>query len=115
MGINTLNTLGPRTFPALALGIVHIIRETCPTTPITVVSPISYPPNETEPSATGNTMETMRTDLEEVVRRLADRDGDSYQISKASKNELSTLMLAGLNEDPMTSLIFYKNPLLGIV
>eukprot|EP01052_Picozoa_sp_SAG31_P021709 SAG31_NODE_1692_length_7512_cov_4.735465_4_plen_276_part_00 len=45
LGINTLSTLGPRTYPGVCLGLVKIIRETCPYTPITLISPISYPPN----------------------------------------------------------------------
>ena len=88
LGINTLNTLGPRTFPVrtrriapeatslhnrpgylptpglrsyvqyihnrvvnawlmqgLATGLIHIIREACPDTPLTIISPMSYPPN----------------------------------------------------------------------
>jgi hypothetical protein len=77
LGINTLNTLGPRTFPGLATGLIHIIREACPNTPLTVVSPMSYPPNETEPSATGNTMEKMRADLEEAVIRRCDHHADT--------------------------------------
>jgi len=37
---------------------------------------MSFPPNETEPSGTGNTMEKMRADLEDIVQRLCDKDGD---------------------------------------
>ena len=77
LGINTLNTLGPRTFPGLATGLIHIVREACPNTPLTVVSPMSYPPNETEPSTTGNTMEKMRADLEEAVIRRCDHHADT--------------------------------------
>jgi hypothetical protein len=75
LGINTKATLGPRTYSGVCLGLVKIIREVLPSTPITMISPIGYPPNETEPTETGNTMVQMRTDLKEVTRRLAD-DGD---------------------------------------
>ena len=74
LGINCAGgALAPRTFPAAVMGLVQIIREKQPQTPICLVSPIGYPPNETTPNVVGNTIRQMRTDIDEVHRRLVSR------------------------------------------
>lgn len=74
LGINTVNapTLAGRTYPAAIVGLVQIIRQKHPTTPIALVSPIGYPPRETEPNAAGYTIGGMRRDMADVHRRLVD-------------------------------------------
>ena len=47
-----------------------------------MISPISYPPNETVPSVNGNTVQQMRETLEEVHRRLTARgDQNLYYVN----------------------------------
>ena len=73
LGINcSSGSLGPRTFPAAVVGLVKIIREKHPTTPIGLISPIGYPPNETQPNVVGYTISGMRRDIEAVHRALVD-------------------------------------------
>lgn len=76
LGINCIGgALAPRTFSAAVMGLTQIIREKKPETPIALISPLAYPPNERTPNAVGNTIERMRADIEEVHRRLV-RRGD---------------------------------------
>ncbi len=71
LGINTIRgTLDARTYPAAVVALVQIIREKHPDTPMALVSPMGYPPHETEPNAVGYTIAAMRQDMEEVHRRL---------------------------------------------
>ncbi len=71
LGINCISgALSPRTFPAAVVGLVQIIREKHPDTPIALVSPIGYPPNETTPNVLGYTISAMRRDIEDVYHRL---------------------------------------------
>ena len=71
LGINTIGgTLAARTFPAAVIALVQIIREKHLDTPMALVSPMAYPPRETEPNVVGYTIAGMRRDMEEVHRRL---------------------------------------------
>ncbi|HJP30593.1 MAG TPA: SGNH/GDSL hydrolase family protein [Candidatus Latescibacteria bacterium] len=71
LGINTIGgSLSARTYPAAVVGLVHIIRQQHPDTPMALVSPIGYPPHETEPSPVGYTISGQRRDMEDVFRRL---------------------------------------------
>jgi hypothetical protein len=71
LGINTIGgTLGARTYPAAIVGLVQIIREKHPDTPMALVSPMGYPPHETAPNAVNYTISGMRRDMEAVHRRL---------------------------------------------
>ncbi|MBT3346411.1 MAG: GDSL family lipase, partial [Gemmatimonadetes bacterium] len=71
LGINTVGgTLAARTYPAAVVALVQIIRDQHPDTPIALVSPIGYPPHETEPNAVGYTIGGMRRDMEDVYERL---------------------------------------------
>ena len=71
LGINCVRgSLGARTYPAAALSLVQLIRQRHPATPIGLVSPIGYPPNETEPNIVGYTISEMRRDLSDVHQRL---------------------------------------------
>jgi hypothetical protein len=71
LGINTASgTLAARTYPAAVVALVQIIRDRHPDTPIALVSPIGYPPHETEPNAVGYTIGGMRRDMEDVYERL---------------------------------------------
>ena len=80
LGINCASgSLSARTFPAAVLSLVQIIREGHPDTPIGLVSPIGYPPHETEPNPVGYTISGMRTDIAEIHRRLVELgDGRLY-------------------------------------
>ena len=72
LGINTIGagTLAARTYPAAIVALVQIIREKHGNVPMALVSPIGYPPRETEPNAVGYTIGAMRRDMEEIHRRL---------------------------------------------
>ena len=73
LGINTVGgTLAARTYPAAIVGLVHLIRQKHPETPLALVSPMGYPPHETEPNAIGYTIGGMRRDMEDVYQRLVD-------------------------------------------
>lgn len=77
LGINCIGgSLNARTFPAAVMGMVRIIREKHPQTPIGLISPIAFPPHETAPNAVGYTIGAMRQAIRDVHQRLADA-GDS--------------------------------------
>ncbi len=78
LGINCISgALAPRTFAAAVTGLVQIVREKKPDTPIALISPIGYPPHETEPNVVGNTIGQMRDDIRDVHARLVAR-GDRH-------------------------------------
>jgi hypothetical protein len=83
LGINCIGgALSPRTFAAAVTGLVQIIREKKPSTPIALISPIGYPPNETEPNVVGHTIEQMRHDIRDVHARLVARgDGNLHHFN----------------------------------
>jgi len=64
-------------FLPAVIGLVRIIRERHPETPITLISPIAYPPNETAPNVVNVTMGSMRADVESAFTRLVDA-GDAH-------------------------------------
>jgi lysophospholipase L1-like esterase len=71
VGINMVGgSVSPRTYRPLLTGMVRIIREKQPLTPIAVISPIISPPREETPGATGMTLRLMRQELETAVARL---------------------------------------------
>jgi hypothetical protein len=80
LGINCIGgALSPRTFAGAVLGLVTIIRENHPTTPMGLVSPIGYPPHETEPNVLGYTIQGMRAAISDVHQRLVDAgDGNLF-------------------------------------
>ncbi len=78
LGVNCINgALSPRTFPAAVIGLVSIIREKHPHTPIGLISPIAYPPRESTPNVLNYTLEGMRRDMEDVFQCLRGR-GDEH-------------------------------------
>lgn len=71
VGINMVGqSASLRTFRHLLTGMVRIIREKHPATPIAVVSPIISPPRENTPGVTGLTLCMMREELKIAVDRL---------------------------------------------
>ncbi len=74
LGINVFGapTLTPRTFKPAIIGMVQIIREKHPDIPIAVISPIIYPPGETNPNPAGVTMQMMRAEVAEAVQAMID-------------------------------------------
>ncbi|HAU39299.1 MAG TPA: GDSL family lipase [Phycisphaerales bacterium] len=72
LGINTGGSLGARTFPFLAIGLVRILREKHPTTPVALISPIISPPREDTPQKSGQTLNDMRKQLADACQRLRD-------------------------------------------
>lgn len=71
VGINMVGgSVSQRTFRPLLTGMVRILREKHPETPIAVISPIISPPREETPGATGMTLHMMRRELETAVERL---------------------------------------------
>ena len=80
LGINCIGgSLNARTFPAAVLSLVQIIRAQHPETPIGLISPIGYPPNENQPNAVGYTIEAMRCDIVDVHKRLVEMGDDNLQ------------------------------------
>lgn len=78
LGINTINSgMNGRLYQALVAGAVTIVREKHPTTPLALVSPIAYPPRETEPNQVGYTMPGMRRDMALVHGRFVEA-GDRF-------------------------------------
>lgn len=74
LGINVQGhgSLNLRTFRAAAVGMVSIIREKHPDTPMLIMSPIYSPDRESTPNAAGMTLEIMREELLEAVRLMRD-------------------------------------------
>jgi len=71
LGINTINgSLNQRTFYPAVTGLVRLIREQHTATPIVLISPIAYPPNEIIPNAVGMTLQLMRTEIERAYQCL---------------------------------------------
>lgn len=72
LGINVqgASSLSNRTFKAAAIGLIQIIREKHPKTPIGVISPIISPPRETTDNVVGLSLSAMREQLEDAVERI---------------------------------------------
>ncbi len=72
LGINVMGSgsLNRRSFRPAVIGLVKIIREKHPRTPLAVVSPIISPPRETTPNAVGMTLTLMREQVQDAVARL---------------------------------------------
>lgn len=72
LGINVQGacSLGPRTFQSAVIGLVSIIREGHPTTPITCISSIVSPPRESNPNTVGITLPMMREWIADAVEKL---------------------------------------------
>lgn len=99
LGINTIGgTLAARTYPAAIVALVQIIRDRHPDTPMALVSPIGYPPHETEPNAVGYTIGGMRADMEDVHRRLVGL-GDSNLIYVNGLQVFDLELIARYTED----------------
>ncbi len=84
LGINVFGTptLTPRTFIPAIIGMIEIIREKHPEIPIAVISPIIYPPGETQPNPAGVTMQQMRVQVAEAVQLIIDSgDKNIYYFS----------------------------------
>jgi hypothetical protein len=96
LGINMQGgTQSLRSFMPAAIGLVKIIREKHPETPIGVISPIVSPPRETAPGATGLTLCNIREMLQEVVSRLKACGDDQVQyfegLSMCGHNDVDCL------------------------
>jgi hypothetical protein len=71
LGINAVSTsLSPRTYPALVVAAVAIVREKHAYTPLALISPMANPTRESTPTQTGYTLEEMRADMAAVHRAL---------------------------------------------
>ncbi len=79
VGINIQGacSLNARTLGPGLIGMVRTIRREQPTVPIGVISPILSPPRETQPNNVGLSLENVREQLAEAVRRLVDA-GDEH-------------------------------------
>jgi hypothetical protein len=78
LGINVHGngSLNIRSFKAAAIGMVEIIREKHPTTPIGIISPIICPPREETPNHVELSLRDMRVELEDAVKRIVETDKD---------------------------------------
>ena len=72
LGINVYGkgSLGPRSFRPAIIGMVKIIREKHPRTPIALISPIITPSHETVPNMVGLTIAAMRDEVRDASERL---------------------------------------------
>jgi len=71
LGINVHGgSLSERTFREQVIGLVQLVREKQPTTPLVCISPIYSPPRETTPSPNGNTLQRMRHQVADAVEKL---------------------------------------------
>lgn len=79
VGINVMghSSLSARTLAPAVIGLVRIIRERHPVTPMAVISPIVSPPREEKPNAVGLNLQLMRTHIKDAVERLV-AAGDRY-------------------------------------
>ncbi len=73
LGINVMGgcTLNERTFETAVIGLVQIIREKHPGTPIAMISPIVSPPRETTPNSVQMTLQIMRHEIADAAMRLS--------------------------------------------
>lgn len=69
LGINVMgrNSLNIRTFRPAVIGMVSIIREKHPNTPLFLLSPIYCPHRETTENTVGMTLTTMRSEIREAI------------------------------------------------
>lgn len=73
LGINTINRgMIGRLYFALVAAAVALVREGHPRTPVVLISPIAYPPRETQPNPMGYTMADMRRDMAAVHSRFVE-------------------------------------------
>lgn len=79
LGINVMgaSSLNHRTFKSAIIGLIEIIREKHPETPIGVISPIISPPRETDDNSVGFSLQKMRIEVEDAVKRVIETDGDA--------------------------------------
>lgn len=85
LGINVYgnSSLGPRTFRSNIISLIYIIRQKHPNVPMAVISPIYSFARETEECKTGLTLQMMREEVEDAVRRIKDtcEDKNIYYFS----------------------------------
>jgi lysophospholipase L1-like esterase len=75
LGINVYGSaaLSPRSFKPAVIGLLQLIREKHPETPLTALSPIFCEPRETSENKVGFTLQSMREDVAEAVAILQQR------------------------------------------
>ncbi len=95
MGHGSLNT---RTFAANMIGLVRIIREKHPATPLALVTPFSSPPRESTPNAAGMTLEIMREQTTDVFNRLV-AAGDEHLVLCDGLKIVDAASIARYSED----------------
>jgi lysophospholipase L1-like esterase len=78
LGINVYGSaaLSPRSFKPAVIGLLQLIREKHPETPLTAISPIYCEPRETAENKVGFTLQSMREEVAEAVAILQQR-GDT--------------------------------------
>ncbi|MHC4871425.1 MAG: SGNH/GDSL hydrolase family protein [Planctomycetota bacterium] len=78
LGINVHGnaSLNARTFKSSVISLIYIIRGKHPNVPLAVISPIYSPPREKDPNAVGMTLEFMREEVEDAVKRIKETCGD---------------------------------------
>ncbi|WP_269523693.1 SGNH/GDSL hydrolase family protein [Coraliomargarita parva] len=78
LGINVygMASLNKRTFAAAAIGLVKLIREKHPMTPIGLITPIFCPYGEVNPNAVEMTLENYREQLRIAYRALKEQGDD---------------------------------------
>lgn len=72
INVNGAASLSSRTFRPAVIGLVQVIREKHPRTPIAVISPIVSPPREDTANAVGLSLRKMRVEVADAVTRMQD-------------------------------------------
>lgn len=82
LGINVYgdSSMNARTYPAAVIGLLKIIRERHPLTPIGVMTAIFSCDRETTPNATGCTLEDYRAMTRDAVRRVVECGDQNLRI-----------------------------------
>ena len=78
LGINPYahGSLNEHTYQASVIGLVRIVREGNPDTPIVVMSTVYCPEREGQPGPAGMTLHDYRTETEQAVARVRDHGDD---------------------------------------
>lgn len=95
LGINAYGngSVNRRTYGPAAIALVQLIRERHPNAPLALISPMAYPPGETNVNGAGISIEQMREDLADAAARLIEH-GDSRLIYVDGLNVFSLEELA---------------------
>ena len=114
LGINVQggSSLSGRTFPSAVWGLVELIREKHPRTPMGLVSPIFCERRETTDNAVGLSLEKMRAIIHDAVDRFHKRGDQNIAYTSGLdvfSAELAGYMPDGLHPDARGNVLLAEN------